>query len=249
MATVNIEGEYKQLLYYATTNKGKVERMDKTLKDYGLPIKIEPLEIQYPPEIASHSIEEIAKNKVIYAYEHLHLMRKPTSPVIAMDAALHIRALDDWPGYDLKAELKMRDENFVLDKLRDKKDRTAHFIESLVYVDKECFETGFYETFNSPINGWIVEDGRGDSKDWLSRLFRPTLPQSYKKELEKLDENYARKVKRTFSKTLGEMDDEDRMILRKVRKSYHIQFAEWFKDILEDTEKKEKRGLFGFLFG
>ncbi len=191
-------------IYYATSNEGKVKRLKESLKHYNVPVELEQLNIQFPPEIATHQIEEIAKQKVMYAYDHL----KIKNPVVALDAGFFIDALKGWPAYDLKNQTHFHDEDYVLRMLKDAKRRTCRLIESLAYYDETLAKSGEPETFQSVAEGRMAYEGRGGFKDWdwLSRLFIP----------------------KGMRKTLAELTDEERMNLREKFKTYHVEFAKWY---------------------
>ena len=84
-------------LYFATTNRGKVEFVRRSLGDVG--IEVEHLHIEMP-EPQSHDLEQIAKEKVMYAYS------KVKAPVIAMDSGFYLKAYPGFPGPLVKPVLE-----------------------------------------------------------------------------------------------------------------------------------------------
>ncbi|MCG2718141.1 MAG: hypothetical protein L6408_04820, partial [Nanoarchaeota archaeon] len=75
-------------IYFATTNKGKVQSLQRDLTKYGIKIVQEPINLIEP---RSSDVQEIAKYKLEQAYP---LIKKPT---LVIDAGFYIDELNGFP--------------------------------------------------------------------------------------------------------------------------------------------------------
>ncbi len=113
-------------LHYATTNAQKVLTLQQDLAKYHLEIVQVPLNL---PEPRSSDVQEIAREKIIFAYQHIK------QPVVSLDAGFYIHALGGFP----RAYVNFALETIGLDgllKLVADKDRQCEFRECLAYLDK-----------------------------------------------------------------------------------------------------------------
>jgi len=117
------------MLYYVTTNPGKVREArqylgDETITDY---------DYDYP-ELQDDSMEAIAAEGARDSYRTLG------EPVVVDDSGLFIKNLDGFPGpYSSYVEEKLGIER-VWDLTQDLEDRTASFRCVMAYCDGEPFE-------------------------------------------------------------------------------------------------------------
>jgi len=75
-------------VYFATTNKGKVNSVSNTLSQSGIEVVHYPLEL---PEPRSDDLREIAKEKVLFAY------KKIGKPCIVLDSGFYVHSLNGFP--------------------------------------------------------------------------------------------------------------------------------------------------------
>lgn len=140
-------------IYYATTNKGKIESLQKHADGTDIQIVQCPLDI---PEPRSDDVVEIARLKVSHAYSLLK------APVIALDAGFYINSLKGFPRTFV---------NFALDtigikgimKLVEGKERSCEFRQCLAYMDGSLKEP---ICFIADIPGTIAASERGIRHDY-----------------------------------------------------------------------------------
>ncbi len=88
------------------------------------------------PESRSEDVVEIAREKAAFAYETLK------QPVIVIDGAFHIKALNDFPKTMVKFTEKYLGARGILKLLEDETDRAYEWPNALYYKDNEtekCF--------------------------------------------------------------------------------------------------------------
>jgi XTP/dITP diphosphohydrolase len=123
------------VIFLATGNFHKFDEARRVLAEYGVTtamLRVKALEIQ------SDSLEEIAKNSVIDAFNHCHL------PVIVEDAGLFVNALKGFPGPYAAYVYKTISNPGLLKLMENVKNRTATFRSVIAYYDGNaepvCFE-------------------------------------------------------------------------------------------------------------
>lgn len=188
-------------IIFATTNQGKVASLRRALDGVGLnfiDIDARSLDIIEPQ---ADSCEEIAVSKAKQAFNLLHL------PVLVDDSSFHIAALGGFPGVYAKYMNETLGATGIIDFMKDKTDRSAHFDGALVYVD----ESGIQHVFRQvPYRGVIAEGihSMDDATAWseLHKIFIPT----------------------GSDKVLGEMTDDD---FKKLASddTKHEKFAMWLR--------------------
>ena len=189
-------------IYYATTNNAKVISLSSQLIHHNIIIEQIPFEI---PEPRSDSVEYIAKQKVIYAYDLLK------EPVIALDAGFWITALNGFPKAHVNFALETVGIDGILKLMESRTDRSCEFQHSLAYLDQELNEP---ITFDSPAKGLLTKERRGKMQSFvwseLGLIFNP------------LDR----------SETLGEMTQEDYQAWRGTMTGNHyaVKFGQWLKE-------------------
>jgi non-canonical purine NTP pyrophosphatase (RdgB/HAM1 family) len=186
-------------IYYATTNKGKVKSMERWLKQYGM--SVEQLDILMP-ESRSYNPEEIAVEKVVYAFN------KTGKPVAALDAGFFIPSLKGFPKTQVNLALDTIEVAGLL-KLVKGESRDCMFVEALAFTD------GGMEnpiTFVETIRGTLSKNISNERKEGLwSDLGLIFIPEG-------------------CDKVLAEMSDEEhREWHNQVRdNSNYKRFAEWY---------------------
>ncbi len=121
-------------LYYATTNTQKVMTLQQDLAKYHLEIIQVPLNL---PEPRSSDVQEIAREKISYAYQHIN------QPVVSLDAGFYIHALGGFPRAYVNFALETIGIDGIL-KLVAAKDRQCEFRECLAYLDETLSEPQYF---------------------------------------------------------------------------------------------------------
>lgn len=189
-------------LYYATTNPGKFESMQRDAKKYLITL------IQFDkelPESDRDDVEAIAKQKVLTAYEYLK------KPVVALDAGLYIYSLNGWPGALVHRELKnIKVEGFI-EKMQGKS-RECEFRECAAYLDSSLDEP---KLFIDAVKGRLIPEKKGfEERCKWSKLDLMFIPESSSKTLAEM--------------TLEEREEWRKMSTRDENASYH-RLMRWLK--------------------
>lgn len=154
-------------LVIATANKHKLIEIQNIFKDSAKEILPMPSDIGEIIEDGNSFIENsLIKAKAVYNHTKL--------PSLADDSGICINALNGEPGIysaryggeNLGYKEKMQ---MILDKLKNKNDRTAYFITSAVCVlDDNC-----YIALEGIVNGVIVESPKGFDGFGYDPIFKP----------------------------------------------------------------------------
>lgn len=161
-------------IVFATTNKGKVASLRRALDNAGLDdvaIEARALEIIEPQ---ASSCEEVAVSKVRQAQKIVD------GPVLVDDSSFHISALGGFPGVYAKYMNDTLGAEGVVEFMKDKKDRSAHFEGVLVYRDG----TGEHIFCDEPLEGTITTTVHEitHAAPW-SALFKIFMPKGHDKVL------------------------------------------------------------------
>ncbi|MEI5908618.1 non-canonical purine NTP pyrophosphatase [Bacillus spongiae] len=182
-------------IVFVTTNKGKIASAQKELKN----IKVLPISEELS-EPRSDDIQEIAKHKVLQAYE---IVKRPC---IALDAGFFISHLNGFPRAYVNHMLDTIGINGVLKLMNNEDNRSCEFRSCLAYYDGE--EINFFE---SKSKGIISDEIRGteNEKKW-SDLWYIFIPEK-------------------FNKTLAEFNEADFDEYSRIKEASCItQFGKWF---------------------
>ncbi|RME79567.1 MAG: hypothetical protein D6769_02035 [Methanobacteriota archaeon] len=188
-------------LYFATTNKGKVDSVKRTLADVGIEVKHIELEM---PEPQSHKLEKIAVEKVMFAYS------KIKKPVIAMDSGFYLDAWPGFPGPYIKPVLETLGTSGIL-KLVEEEKRSCYFETAMAFMSKDLEEP---KIFSSRANGEITRELRGKPAEhhW-SELYYVFIPEGEHRTLAEMSE------------------EEYHEWRRRTRADYYLrEFAQWLKE-------------------
>jgi len=135
-------------LYFATSSIWKFQQAKAYLRQFGINLVRADIEL---PESRSEDVIEIAKEKAAFAYEQLQ------QPVIVIDGAFHIKALNGFPKTMVKFNEKYLGARGILKLMEDATDRAYEWPNVLCYKDdktEKCF-TGHIRgtiTTNLPAN-------------------------------------------------------------------------------------------------
>lgn len=115
-------------LYFATSNTWKFQQGQAYLKQFDIDLKQANMEL---PESRSEDVVEIAREKAAFAYETLK------QPVIVIDGAFHIKALNDFPKTMVKFTEKYLGARGILKLLEGEPDRAYEWPNALCYKDNK----------------------------------------------------------------------------------------------------------------
>ncbi len=162
-------------LYFATSNKDKVDEAQKIL---GMPIEIADIEID---EIQSLDLKKVVEAKVREAYKRLK------KPVFVDDVSFEIKAWNGFPGPFIKylAHAGNNRHELLLRMLSAEKDRTVRVVAGIGYHDGQNIHV-----IEGSFTGKIVPR-RGNS-GWG---FDPyVVPYGYSKTLGEMGESMKNKI-------------------------------------------------------
>jgi len=186
-------------IYFATRNKGKVNSVGNALAKYGIKVIHFPLNL---PEPRSDDLKEIAREKVLFAYEQIK------KPCIALDSGFYIHSLNGFPKAFVNFALETIGIEGIL-RLIEGKPRGCEFRNCLAYFDNTLKEPVYFE---SKVEGKLSKFPRGKMREYYwSELFLIFIPKGE-------------------SKTLAEMsfDEYQKWSARRYRDSFATRFGEWF---------------------
>lgn len=154
------------------------------------------------PEPRSYDIKEIAKAKVLYAYN------KIKKPCIILDSGFFVHAINGFPRTFVNYMLDTIGIEGLL-KLISGKNRSCEFIDCLAYYDGKLSKPMLFE---STVKGKLSKTARGISKPFhWSRIFLIFIPKGKKKTLAEMTQNEYIKWYQAINKN-----------------SYIKKFADWF---------------------
>ena len=165
-------------IFYATTNKGKMNSMQREFDRYGWTVKQLDIDI---PEPRSSDVQEIAEHKIRFVYQQIQ------KPVLALDAGFYINSLNGFPRAFVNFALETVGLEGII-KLVEGKSRKCEFRAALSYMD-QTFEKP--KTFISQTKGTLSYEPKGIKQDhhWseLALIFIPegsdkTIAEMNKKE-------------------------------------------------------------------
>lgn len=164
-------------VYFATGNSGKYKVLKEILEGYEVNLIHENME--FPEELDSPILAEIAIDKVLEAYEKIQ------KPVIALDAGFYIESLDGFPGHKVNPALKKYKVEGILEMVKGKS-RICRFEQCIAYINQEINDV---KTFKSIIKGTLSEEPKGSMKSYLwSDLGLVFIPDGEPKTLAEMTE-------------------------------------------------------------
>lgn len=162
-------------IYFATSNIGKFNSLRREFVDYH--VNIEQL-FTVLPESRSLNVEEIAKEKIEYAYKSVH------KPVVVSDAGFYIMSIKGFPGTFVNFALETIGIEGLL-KLVECKSRDCEFRECLAYLDERLAQPLL---FIGVVKGRLADKPRGEMQPHLwSELGLVFIPEGSDKTLAEMD--------------------------------------------------------------
>ena len=185
------------IITFVTTNQGKVIEAQKQCDSAGIKLVTYNYELIEP---RSEDLEEIAKAKVMQAYE------KVGHPCIAMDSGFYIEALNGFPKTFVNFALSTIGINGILKLMEGVSNRRAYFKQCLAYYDgKEI------KYFYSQHEGEIATEISGDDR------------------IQKWSDLWYIFISNGYDKTLAALSDEEQKKRENKSEGTLAQFAKWYK--------------------
>lgn len=189
-------------IVFATSNAGKVATLQNHLSRAGLDTVIVQKQLDLI-EPQADTPEEIARVKARQAYEELG------SAVLVDDSSFHITALNGFPGPYIKPMLATIGVEGIMQLMEGRRDRSAAFLSSLVYIDDSGIEHVFAD---DPYTGTIASEiSTINAADSWSDLFKIFMPDGQ-------------------TKVLGELTVDERHDVQPGRVDAYVKFVEWLKE-------------------
>jgi len=166
-------------LLFATTNEKKVVSVARVLSTYGITVERRSLDLVEPQ---GRTAAEVSRAKVLQAFQIT------SEPVMVMDGALFIAALDGFPGpyvKDVTAQIGTEGYMRLLSHLPMARDRTARFDDAISYMDERSAHAPV--TFVRSEHGTVplYASGNNVRKSLVERIF---VPEGYSKTLADMDD-------------------------------------------------------------
>ena len=158
-------------IYFATTNPGKVQSLQRDLGKYGISVIQQAIDLVEP---RSSDVQEIAQAKIQQAYAQI---QKPT---IVIDAGFYIDDLHGFPRAFVNFSLETIGLDGIL-RLVEGKSRACEFRECLAYMDSSLEEPQYFLTH---VRGQLADKQRGVMQKHLwSKLGLIFIPEGSQKTL------------------------------------------------------------------
>jgi non-canonical purine NTP pyrophosphatase (RdgB/HAM1 family) len=117
-------------IYFITSNKGKIESLQKQFIDNDLIIEIEGVGLDIVEPQASN-VKEVSEIKARKAFS---ILKKP---LIVEDGGFEIEALNKFPGVYTKYILSTIGIDGILKLMKDEKNRSCKFVSCTTFVNEE----------------------------------------------------------------------------------------------------------------
>lgn len=189
------------IITFVTTNQGKVIEAQKQCDSAGIKLVTYNYELIEP---RSENLEEIAKTKVMQAYD------KVGHPCIAMDSGFYIEALNGFPKTFVNFALTTIGINGILKLMEGISNRRAYFKQCLAYYDGNEIKY-----FYSQHEGSIATEISGDDK------------------IQKWSDLWYIFISNGYDRTLASLSDEEHKKRESKNEGTLAQFAKWYKNIVK----------------
>ncbi len=147
-----------KIIYFVTSNQGKIDMFNQFLKEYSKNIKFEMLKLDFEELKQDDSLEKTALNK---AKECLKLTKKEN--VLVSDVGLFIESLNGFPGVNTGFACRTIGEKGILKLMEGVKNRETIFKIAICYKDNK----GREKTFSASSNIKIAKSiGGKEGFDW-----------------------------------------------------------------------------------
>lgn len=153
-------------IYFVTSNKRKVNALEKTFSKFNINICQKEIEL---PEKQSLEVREVAEEKVKYAFDKIN------APCIVQDSGFYIESLKGFPGALIRFALDTIDMNGILKLAENDKERNCEFKECFAYMDSTLSQPKLFE---QRVKGKLPYAPIGELKNkYWSELFKIFIPE------------------------------------------------------------------------
>lgn len=149
-------------IIYATSNKYKLASANRALANTTLRLAVPDIDLPDIPEIQSDDQVAVSVDK---AKKYYQLLKRP---LVVMDSGLFVPALGGFPGVYTKYALETIGIKNIVRLLDIPEKRLAYTSRTVTYFDGETLKT-----FNSKVNGALVENPRGNNGRNYDQYFMP----------------------------------------------------------------------------
>ncbi len=170
-------------LLFVSSNTHKFTEVKKILNSFGIQIQFSKLNLE---EIQSNSIKEIAIKKAQDAFS------KCKKPLIIEDDILYIDSLDGFPGPYSSYVQKTIGNQGIINLL--KKNRSAKFISTITYYDKNNFQS-----FEGKLTGSISKSQKGEGWGFDPIFIPKNKKNTYAELIDKNNISHRYKALKKFS--------------------------------------------------
>lgn len=151
-----------KVIFFATNNLNKFKEAREILRHYRITVGMFRVKTK---EIQSESLDEIAKNSVLEAFQNCNL------PIIVEDAGLFVRALNGFPGPYSSYVYKTIGNAGLLKLMENIENRSAKFQSIIAYYSAEL---EFPICFDGKVYGEITKEVfEGNSGFGFDPIFKP----------------------------------------------------------------------------
>lgn len=151
-----------KVIFFATNNLNKFKEAREILRHYRITVGMFRVKTK---EIQSESLDEIAKNSVLEAFQNCNL------PIIVEDAGLFVRALNGFPGPYSSYVYKTIGNAGLLKLMENIENRSAKFQSVIAYYSAEL---EFPICFDGKVYGEITKEVfEGNSGFGFDPIFKP----------------------------------------------------------------------------
>ncbi|MGD0728688.1 MAG: non-canonical purine NTP pyrophosphatase [Candidatus Micrarchaeaceae archaeon] len=167
-----LRSEQSQLCF-VTSNHSKAVSANTTLMAFGFPVaqlnrKIEePYHTNSPVAIATEKIRRAAKlhdiQIICFDGRQIEVERLSELPIICEDGGFFVNALNGRPGVQINPYLEEKGVEGLLEEMRGRSDRSAHFWEVLAYKDPLMEKPEYFESI---VHGVVADEKRGKMQDF-----------------------------------------------------------------------------------
>jgi len=188
-------------LLFATTNPNKIPGVARALTPYGIEVVQLPLDI---PELQAETAETVAGDKALWARSRVD------EPVMVIDSALHIPALNGFPGPNVKwatKQLGLEGYLRLMSHLPRPEQRACWFEDALACVLNAGEKPKIF--IRRALGRLAAEIRGGDNREAKSAIWKLFIPSGH-------------------DRTFAEMTGEELVRYRATVDDFYREFGAWF---------------------
>jgi len=153
----------RKLVYFATSNPGKILSLNNFARDLALPLEIKILKASHPEVKRDETLRTIALDKAVW------LSEKFNKPVFSTDVGLFIPALNGFPGVNTAFSIDRIGVDGISRLMAGKKDRRVSWECALAYREPGRKPV----SFSASLKGNLPESPRGKRGFGWDPIFIP----------------------------------------------------------------------------